>query len=124
MRLVKIDFPTLIVGLRWQEQNKEILLHVQADNYDYMPIRGWWVDKDDVPLEEQLPREKGFQIYPNPYGEKKSWLCFQGWREYHDHPCHQNVSWSSIKNKREYRLPGIIQKLLIDLNSTGVMSIG
>ena len=99
-----------------------MLLHIQADNYDYLPIRGWWVDKNDRPLkqEEKIPKGNGFHINNNPYREEKSWLCFYGWREYHDHQSHQKVSWISIKDKNEYRFLGIIQKLLIDLNCAGV----
>ena len=125
IRLVKNEFPVIVLGVFWRAQNKEILLHIQADNYDYLPIRGWWVDEDDKPLRqgEKIPHGGGFQINRTPYKEDKSWLCFSGWREYHDHPLHQDISWNSIKDKDEYRFPGIIQKLLTDLNSAGVRAV-
>lgn len=108
------------MALHWEKQNKEILLHVHADNYDYLPIRGWWVDENDVPLAEgqQIPHGGGFQIQANPYGENRSWMCFRGWREYHDHESHQDVSWSSVRS--ECGLLSTLLQLKTDLNKDGV----
>ena len=110
------------MGIDWRAQNKEILLHVHADNYDYLPMRGWWVDENDSALTQgqQIPSGGGFQIGSNPYGENRSWLCFLGWREYHDHESHQNPSWSSIRHKGEYGLLSILLQLKTDINKGGV----
>jgi hypothetical protein len=122
LKPIKIDYPILLIALMWKIQNKEIWLHIEADNYDYQPVRGWWVNEKDEPLRQGggIPSGNGFQVTSNPYNEDRSWFCFRGWREYHDHPSHQDIAWASIRNQSEYRLPGIISKLFADLNSQGI----
>lgn len=124
IRLVRIDFPILIVGLQWKSQNKEILLHITADDYDYIPISGWWVDENDSPLKQgqNIPNGDGIQVNPYPNGEDRSWFCFHGWREYHNHTSHQDVSWNSIKHLNEYRILGIIHNLHSILNKSTIQS--
>lgn len=124
IRPVKIDFPTLIVGLQWKSQNKEILLYIDASNYDYVPISGWWIDENGNPLKQgqNIPNGEGIQVNPHPNGEDRSWFCFRGWREYHNHTGHQDVSWNSIKHIDEYRIMGIIHNLHSVLNSKNIQS--
>lgn len=121
IRVVEHSFPALVVALHWRAAGREIRLHVHADNYDYRPPRGWWVDEDGAPLRAgQVPAGGGFQQPPNPYGEDRSWLCFPGWREYHDHQSHQDNPWRALRRRREYGLPGLLVQLQRDLNGPGV----
>lgn len=117
IRTVRLEFPVLIAGLQWRAAGKELLLHVQSDNYDYLPPRGWWVDEGDAPLRAgSLPADGGFQVPPNPYGEDRTWLCFPGWREYHDHPSHQGTPWASLRAREGYGISALLVQLLRDLN--------
>jgi hypothetical protein len=122
IRIIKVEYPIVIVGLFWKAQNKELLLRIQADNYDYLPVKGCWVNEDGVPLRQgqQIPSNLGFQHSSDPYGENRSWFCFPGWREYHDHTSHQEVSWDFFRYDNTYRIPGIIVQLFNDLNRSGV----
>ena len=117
VRAARREFPVLIAGLQWRSAGKEMLLHVQADNYDYLPPRGWWVDEGGAPLRAgRAPAGGGLQQPPNPYGEEKSWLCFPGWREYHDHHSHQGNSWAPLRAREEYGIAALLVQLLHDLN--------
>lgn len=119
IRLRSVDFPVLIVEMRWG--GEKILLHVEADDYDYRPVRGWWVDEDDRPLPRgRVPVGNGFQQAPNPYGQEASWLCFEGWREYHDHQSHQGAPRHAVRGAEKHRLPGILVQLQSDIGKPGV----
>ena len=122
IRIIKVEYPTIITGLFWKNQNKEILLQIQADNYDYLPIKGYWINEDGVPLRQgqQIPTGLGFQVSSDPYGENRNWFCYPGWREYHDHTSHQQISWDFFRYNKTHRLPGIIVQLFTDLNRSGV----
>lgn len=123
IRPVALEFPVLILALLWRAQDREFFLHVEADNYDYLPVRGWWVDEHDVPLRRgsgKIPTGNGLQASTTPYAEDRSWFCFRGWREYHDHQSHQDVPWPSIRDQKRYRIPGIIIQLHSDLNGSGI----
>lgn len=121
IRVVRRSFPTLVVALDWKAAGREIRLHVHADNYDYRPPRGWWVDEGGAPLRAgQVPVGGGFQPPPNPYGEDRSWLCFPGWREYHDHYSHQDNPWQALRRREEYGLSGLLVQLRDDLNGRRV----
>ena len=121
VRLVKREYPVLIAGLQWRAAGKEMLLQVQADNYDHLPPMGWWVDENGAPLRAgAVPEGGGLQRPPNPYGEDRGWLCFPGWREYHDHPSHHDVPWAPLRAREEYGIPALLVQLLHDLNRPGV----
>ena len=121
IRVIKRECPVLVVGLYWKAVDKEIFLHVQADNYDYLPPRAWWVGVDGLPLPASaVPSGCGLQGPPNPYDDARGWLCFPGWREYHDHPSHRDDSWDSRSLLPKYRLPGTLVQLVHDLNNPGV----
>ena len=121
IRTVRLAFPTLTAALHWRAAGREILLHVQADNYDHLPPRGWWVDDADMPLQAgMVPVGGGFQQPPNPYGEAKAWLCFPGWREYHDHQSHQDNPWPQLRARGGYGLSAILVQLAHDLNKAEV----
>ena len=117
IRVAECDFPHLTVALRRRAEGRELLLRVRADNYDHLPPRGWWVDGGGLPLRpDRVPVGGGFQGPPNPYGEKRGWLCFPGWREYHDHPSHQGIPWHAVRAGAGHSLAGTIVQLLHDLN--------
>ena len=121
IRVVRRAFPVLIAALYWRAAGRDILLHVQADNYDHLPPRGWWVNDADAPLRaDMVPSGGGFQQPPNPYGEGRAWLCFPGWREYHDHHSHQNNPWPQLRARKGYGLSAMLVQLLHDLNKAEV----
>lgn len=121
IRVIDQDFPHLTVALKRKTTGTELLLRIGADNYDHQPPRGWWIDDRGMPLHpDKVPVGGGFQKPPNPYDEKKGWLCFPGWREYHDHPFHQGVNWHAVRDSAGYSLASTIVQLLYDLNDDGV----
>lgn len=119
-RVIQVAFPVIKAALWWRAINGELWLHVQADDYDYLPVQGWWVDAVGQPLRPggptRLPNGVGFQIGNDPYGQNRTWFCFPGWREYHDHSSHQNTPWLHYRSRAAYRLPGVIVQLQADLN--------
>jgi len=123
LKMLDIAFPCLDVALQWITIGREIVVHVQADDYDYRPVRGWWIDASGDPLcigMSGIPVGCGFQANANPYGEQKAWFCFPGWREYHDHPGHQDRPWPSLRHDRQYGILGLLMQLKADLNKPGV----
>jgi len=120
IRVVRIAFPVIEVALWWRAINGELLLHVQADDYDYLPVQGWWTDGTGQPAHQggsiRLPGGLGFQLGGDPYGQNRTWFCFPGWREFHDHPGHQNTPCIHYRFQPAYRLPGLIVQLQSDLN--------
>lgn len=125
LRLVDVTFPVIKVALWWPGQGRDLIVHIQADDYDYLPVQGWWVDEAGTTLQvgsRLVPVGNGFQGNPNTYGLSKTWFCFPGWREYHDHPSHQNLPWPSIRHNRQYRILGLLTQLRADLNRPGVQA--
>lgn len=121
VRVIERAYPVLIVGLYCKAAGREIRLHVQADNYDYLPPSGWWVGDDGMYLPAHMvPRGGGLQKPPTLSGDKRGWLCFPGWREYHDHPSHLDDKWAARSIFPEHRLPGALVQLAHDLNRPGV----
>ena len=127
IRVIQVAFPVLEAALWWQAINGELLLHVQADDYDYLPVQGWWIDKEGQPLRpggpHHLPNGAGFQPGGDPNGQNRTWFCFPGWRAYHDHPGHQNTPWMRYRSVDAYRLPGLIVQLQSDLSRPEVRSV-
>ena len=118
IRVVECSFPVLVVGVSHKSTGREFLLRVLADDYNYLPPSGWWIDENGAPLPaDRVPCGDGFQPPPNPYREDKSWLCFPGWREYHDHQGHQNNPWGPLRDKKEYRISATIMQIGHDLNN-------
>ena len=122
VRPVRIAFPELDVALRWVAKGRELLLRITAEDYDYRPPHGWWIDDSGRPLQQgqNVPNGRGFQPGGHPDGFTRAWLCFPGWREYHDHPGHQSPTWVSIRSQPAHRLPGIIVQLHSELNQPDV----
>lgn len=127
VRVVRIEFPLVIVGLAWRAVQAEILLQVRADEYDYQPVSGGWVDSSGAYLLRggmcRIPYGLGFWADSHPHGENRPWFCFPGWREFHDHESHQATPWIQYRGRPEYRVPGIIVQLAADLNKAGVQVV-
>lgn len=127
IRVIRVEFPVIEVGIFWKKMQCEITLHIEADEYDYLPVRGWWIDENGKSLRKGggfIPRNIGFQTEDgHPSKHIQSWFCFRGWREYHDHESHQDIPWASIRHNPQYRLPGIIIQLSTDLNRPEVQPI-
>ncbi len=125
LRLLDVTFPVMSAGLWWAARGRDIVVRVQAGEYDYLPVQGWWVDDAGAAIQTGVglvPVGYGFQGNPNPYAVSKTWFCFPGWREFHDHPSHQNVPWSSIRHDPRYRILGLLAQLQADLNRSGVQA--
>lgn len=126
LRLLKAVYPIVEVGLRWGLTNGEIILHVDATDYHYFPPSGWWIDSGGTPLlpgRGVIPIDAGFQVGPTPSGIQRSWLCFQGWREFHEHPGHQEPSWRWVRSMPGGRFPGLLTQLASDLSDPRVRRV-
>ena len=123
VRFVSYAYPVLIVALEWRAFNRWIRLHVDANDYDYRPLSGWWVDDADKPLlpgHGIVPAGLGFQPSGPPCGSPRSWFCFPGWKDWHDHSGHQDVAWPVHRAEPRFGALALIQQLHSDLNRTGV----
>jgi hypothetical protein len=116
--LASVGYASIVVELDWYQQAKKLLLKVLANDWDYRPPMGWWIDCHDTPLLNGIPNGGGFQIASHPHGENRAWFCFPGWREFHDHQSHQLPSWAFLRST--YRLMKLIVQLKADLNKPGV----
>ncbi|MBI2412877.1 MAG: hypothetical protein HYV24_06685 [Deltaproteobacteria bacterium] len=127
LRLLRIEFPILEVALWWRKHEREILLRVIAEDYNYLPIYGYWIDQNGSPLRKgsgRVPIDLGFHVEDShPHNLQRSWFCFKGWREYHDHESHQDIAWPSLRDNKQYRMMNLILQLLSDLNRPGVNAI-
>ena len=101
---------------------REFILYVEASDYSYRPVSGWWVTGSGVSdaLLEHFPSGCGFSGPQTPDGTPRTWFCFPGWRDYHDHTSHVDPPWSVFRPSEKYRLPAIVLQLRTDLNKQGV----
>jgi hypothetical protein len=124
IKLEFIDFPIAEISFWWKLKQCEIRLRIYANEYDYLPPSAWWIDEKGNPLLQgsgKVPYGLGFQIENgHPHNKNQSWLCFKGWKEYHDHEGHQEISWGALRPKLAYRIPGVLVQLYSDLNKEGV----
>ena len=122
IKLVAFSFPYLDVELSWHAQSAKLLLRIDGTDYRFRPAGGWWIDPQGVPLtpgRQLVPQGAGFHTACES-GEQRCWFCFAGWREYHDHSSHQDMSWASIRRDPRYGVLQLMQQLHKDLNSAGV----
>jgi hypothetical protein len=122
--LLDFSFPFLDVELRWHARGTSVRLRVDGSEFSYLPVSGWWIDETGaklLPGRSLVPAGNGFHTADQD-GRPACWFCFLGWREYHDHTSHQNVSWASIRRDPRYSPLQLIAQLHKDLNSasTGV----
>lgn len=122
IKFLRFSFPQIDVEFDWHIHDMKIRFRMDASNYPYRPISGWWIDSVGNPLvagSMNLPSGLGF--HPASLdGTPGSWLCFKGWWEYHNHSGHQDVSWAYIRNESRYSILQLIMQLSRDLNNTGV----
>lgn len=126
MQVVQVDYPIIDMSVQWESQGREVLLRVDATDYDYRPPSGWWIDSSGEPLlggTGMIPAGGGFQHESNPLGLSRAWFCFPGWREYHDHPGHQTPTWASLRRRAPYRIIALITQLHADLNKPGIQVV-
>ena len=100
----------------------DLVLYVEATDYSYRPVTGWWVIEagSTDALLEHFPSGAGFAGPHAPDGSLRTWFCFPGWRDYHDHTSHVDPPWSAFRPSQSYRLPAIVLQLRTDLNKPGV----
>jgi hypothetical protein len=122
VRLLAFSFPHLDVELDWHRYGTKIQLRVDGTDFPYRPVSGWWIDADGTPLLQgcqKVPCNNGFHVADQD-GRPSCWFCFRGWREYHNHSSHQDVSWASIRLDSRYSVLQLVMQLLKDLNGAGV----
>ena len=122
VRFVDFAFPYLDVDLDWRAQGRVIRLRVDGTDYPYRPVEGWWIDGAGQRLlagTRQVPSGNGFHTQDQRQ-QQKCWLCFLGWRSYHDYSTHQQISWASIRRDPRYSVLQQLIQLVTELNKTGV----
>lgn len=121
IKLVAFSFPYLDVELNWLLYGTKMQLRVDGTDFPYRPVGGWWIDSNGVSLlqcSHQLPCSNGFHVLDQD-GRPNCWFCFKGWREYHNHSSHQDISWASIRRDPRYSVLQLVMQLNKDLNGRG-----
>jgi hypothetical protein len=100
----------------------ELVLYVDGVDYDFRPAGGWWVLANGslVARVTDVPVNNGFQVPPTPEKLNRTWLCFPGWRDYHDHSGHMDPGWAWYRGQPSYQLPATLLQLATDLDRAGV----
>lgn len=120
IHLRSFTYPFLDVDLDWRAQRRAVRLRIDATDYPYRPVSGYWIDEDGSLLlsgRGLVPEGAGFHTWDQT-GRPATWFCFKGWRAYHDHMSHQDTSWASLRRNHSYAIPQLIQQLHWDLNNT------
>lgn len=123
IKLLDFSFPYLDVELNWHLHGTQLRLRVDGTDFPYRPVGGWWIDQHGTPVppgSQLVASGNGFHNADQD-GKPRCWFCFKGWREYHDHTSHQDVSWATIRRDGRYSLLQLVMQLHKDVNSTGVM---
>ena len=113
-------YPFLDVDFDWRAHGRVIRLRIDATDYPYRPVSGYWTDQDGsrlLPGRGLVPIGAGFHT-SDQTGKPATWFCFKGWRAYHDHQSHQDTSWASLRRNHSYSVPQLIQQLHWDLNNS------
>ena len=102
IRLLRYDYPILDVELTWERRETTLILRVLATDFNYRPIKGWWIKSDGSPLvsgSSLVPAGRGFHASSRPDGQPGGWFCYPGWSEWHDHNGHhREKSWASLRS--------------------------
>ncbi|MDD5581465.1 MAG: hypothetical protein PHY16_19640 [Methylobacter sp.] len=125
VKLLAFSFPYLDVEVDWHLHASNIRLRIDGTDFPYRPVGGWWIDQSNNPLLlglQQVPSGNGFHVNDQD-GKPRCGFCFRGWREYHNHSGHQDISWASIRRDSRYSMLQLVMQLVKDLNSTAVMKI-
>lgn len=120
-------FPFLDVELDWHRFGSLLRLRVDGTDYNYRPIRGWWIGADGnalMPGSGLVPGNGGAGFHSaRQDGTPGCWFCFRGWREYHDHTSHQDVAWAAIRTDPRYSVLALLQQLQAEVNGSGVQRV-
>lgn len=122
VKLLAFSFPYLDVELDWHLHQTKIQLRVDGTDFPYRPVGGWWIDANGAPLlqgSQKVPVNNGFHTSDQD-GRPRCWFCFKGWRDYHDHSSHQDISWASLRRDPGFSVLQLVMQLMTDLNRTGV----
>jgi hypothetical protein len=125
IKFLAFSFPYFDVELNWHLHGSRIQLRIDGTDFPYRPVSGWWIDQNNTPLLpglQQVASGNGFHTNDQD-GKPNCWFCFRGWREYHNHSSHQEISWASIRRDSRYSVLQLVMQLVKDLNNTGVMKI-
>ena len=125
IRTIEYEFPVLAVDLDWRRRDRRLRLRIDATDFDYRPLQGWWIDDQGIALIRGMnlvPHGAGFQVNPTPNQEQRCWFCFKGWRDYHDHSGHQDVAWAAIRHKQEFSPLALLLQLTSNLDSPGLQT--
>lgn len=125
IKLLDFSFPYLDIELSWHQQGANLVLRVDGTDFPYRPAGGWWIDSNGTTLlqgTQQVSSGNGFHT-SDQTGRSSCWFCFRGWREYHNHVSHQDISWAMLRRDKRYSLLQIIMQLHKDLNGTGVSKV-
>lgn len=101
VRLLDYHFPMLDLELTWERRGQLLHLRIDATDFNYRPIKGWWIGLDGLAVprgQGLLPAGKGFHTGSRADGRPGGWFCFAGWSEWHDHNGHHSEkSWASLR---------------------------
>lgn len=125
IRLLTFSFPYIDFELDWPLYGTKIRLRVDGTDFPYRPIGGWWIDSSGTPIfpgAMQVPQNLGFHTN-RADGTQGCWLCFKGWRDYHNHGGHQDASWASFRHDPQFTILQLIMQLTKELNRTGVARV-
>lgn len=122
VKLVRYGFPYLDIELDWHRFQSTLHMRVEATNYCYRPIRGWWINASGdtlLPGQGVMPINAGF--HPSRAdGTPGGWFCFAGWQDYHNHSSHQDLAWAAIRNDPGFSVPALIMRIHNEVNSEQV----
>ena len=125
VEFLAFSFPYLDVELDWHLHQTKIQLRVDGTDFPYRPVGGWWIDANGAPLlqgSQNVPAGYGFHTADQD-NKPRCWFCFRGWRDYHDHAGHQDISWASIRRDPRYSVLQLVMQLMTDLNGMGVSKV-
>jgi hypothetical protein len=122
IELIHFDFPYLYVDLEVRDRNQWLRLRVDGTDFNYRPVDGRWVNQENVILREGagvVPSGNGFQSAPMD-GCDGPWLCFLGWKAWHNHGGHQDTPWPAIRTDASFSPLALVHQLQADLNRQGL----
>lgn len=112
IRPLVIEYPVVRVALAWPKATTEIGLELRAVNWDYRPPSADWVTLggDPWPI-NSAPEGRGFQRNTPFPTTGRPWLCFPGFREFHEWDGHVGEPWWPLRPDDSFRLLGRIQHI-------------
>lgn len=124
VRLLEYRYPVLDLELTWERRAQVLRLRVDASDFNYRPIKGWWIGADGSAVvggQGLLPSGKGFHTASRADGRPGAWFCFPGWSEWHDHNGHhREKTWASLRIDPSFAPLALIMQLHSSLQHTEV----